>query len=238
MSNLFEPPHTIAIEGPIRAGKSTLARTLAERLKARRIVEPENNPFLSAFYRGKAGTAFSAQMWFLEARHAQMLEEKKIRTSRDSGCERPVVADYLFEKDKIFACINLSDTELDLYDRYYELFRVDVPPPDLVIYLEADASVLRQRLKRKNAAQEQAISDAYLNQVIAAYKHFFFRYSASDLLVVDTSRIDFVEHNRDLQLLMKRLSEPVRGTQYFLPLQQSGDPNPGHDSRFKIQDFP
>lgn len=223
MSNLFEPPRTIAIEGPIRAGKSTLARTLAERLDARRIVEPENNPFLGAFYGGKAGAAFSAQMWFLEARHEQMLEEKKLRSSAASDSEKPVVADYLFEKDKIFACINLSDVELELYNRYYERFRADAPPPDLVIYLEAGAGALRQRLKRKNAAHEQAISDAYLNQVIAAYKHFFFHYSASDLLVIDTSQIDFVERNRDLQLLMKRLSEPVRGTQYFLPLQQPGN---------------
>lgn len=222
MSNLFDGPRTIAIEGPIRAGKSTLARILAERLQARRIIEPENNPFLGRFYQGKPGMAFPAQMWFLEARHQQMLEEKKARLSSAAGEPRPVVADYLFEKDKIFACINLSDLELELYNRYYEAFRADAPTPDLVIYLEAGADVLKQRLKRKKAPHEHTISDDYLNQVVESYKHFFFHYSASDLLVIDTSQLDFVERNRDLQLLMKRLSEPVRGTQYFLPLQQPG----------------
>jgi deoxyguanosine kinase len=128
------------------------------------------------------------------------------------------VADYLFEKDKIFACINLSDAELDLYDRYYQMFRAEAPTPDLVIYLQASPEILRQRLKRKGVTQERAMSDAYLEHVVQAYEHFFFHYTASDLLVVDTSEIDFVNRNEDLQLLLKRLSEPVKGTQYFLPL--------------------
>lgn len=222
MANLFELPRTIAIEGPIRAGKSTLAKMLAERLHARRISEPEDNPFLAGFYREEPGMAFPAQMWFLEARHEQMLKEKRLRASLPAGKQETVVADYIFEKDKIFAYINLADSELELYNRYYESFRPDALAPDLVIYLEAGTNVLRQRLKRRKAEKEQDIGDAYLNQVIEAYKHYFFHYSASDLLVVDTSQLDFVERNRDLQLLMKRLSEPVKGTQYFLPLLEPG----------------
>lgn len=219
MANLFEQPKFIVVEGPIRVGKSTLAGVLAEKLHARRVNEREDNPFLERFYRGQPGMAFAAQMWFLEGRHEQMrrLRQEQI-TAGAAAWEGPVVADYLFEKDKLFAYINLSDAELDLYNRYYQILRADVPAPDLVIYLHASADILKQRLKRKGVAQERALSDDYLQQVIEAYEHFFFHYTASDLLVVDTSQLDFVHRNRDLQLLLKRLNEPIKGTQYFLPL--------------------
>lgn len=212
MANLFEPPSFIAVDGPIRVGKSTLARVLAETLHARRIAEPEDNPFLDRFYKAEAGIGFQTQMWFLLERYEQMRREKEI------GFETPVVADYLFEKDKLFAYINLSDAELSLYNRYYQQFREGVPAPDLVIYLQATPDVLKQRLKRKGVPGERAISEEYLKQVVDAYEHYFFHYTASDLLVVNTSDIDFVNNNRDLQLLLKRLSEPIKGTQYFLPL--------------------
>ena len=211
MAKLFEQPHFIAIEGPIRAGKSSLAQVLAETLHARRIVEPEDNPFLDRFYTGEPGMAFATQMWFLMQRHEQLEEIGEFTF--------PVVADYLFEKDKIFAYVNLSDAELTLYNRYYQMFRGDIPTPELVIYLQASPEVLKQRLKRKGVPGERAISDKYIEQVAAAYEHFFFHYSASDLLVVNTNEIDFVNNNRDLQALLKRLTEPVHGTQYFLPLR-------------------
>jgi deoxyguanosine kinase len=211
MAKLFEQPRFIAVEGPIRVGKSSLAQLLAERIHARHIIEPENNPFLDRFYRGEPGMAFTAQMWFLKERHEQLRQAK----TKDG----PVVSDYIFEKDKIFAYVNLSDVELALYNRYYQQLREDVPAPDLVIYLQATPEVLKQRLKRKGMAGERAISDGYIEQLAAAYEHFFFHYTASDLLIVNTSDIDFVNNNRDLQLLLKRLSEPVKGTQYFLPLE-------------------
>jgi len=210
VANLFEQPRFIAVEGPIRAGKSSLARVLAETFHARRLVEPENNPFLDRFYRGDPGLAFATQLWFLIERYEQQRELEDFST--------PIVADYLFEKDKIFAYINLSDAELDLYNRYYQMFRAEVPTPELVIYLQASPEALKQRIRRKGVPGERAISEKYIEQVAAAYEHFFFHYSASDLLVVNTSDIDFVNNNHDLQLLLKRLSEPVRGTQYFLPL--------------------
>lgn len=213
MAKLFEQPHFIAVEGPIRVGKSSLAQVLAETLHARRIVEPEDNPFLDRFYRAEPGTAFTAQMWFLMERYEQLRHVKDTET--------PVVSDYIFEKDKLFAYVNLSDAELALYNRYYQMFREQLPTPDLVIYLQATPEVLKQRLKRKGVAGERAISDAYIEQLVAAYEHFFFHYSASDLLVVNTSDIDFVNNNKDLQLLLKRLSEPIKGTQYFLPLGES-----------------
>src|SRR5580704_6213399 len=126
----FEPPRTIAIEGPIRVGKSTLARILADRLHARRVFDPEDNPFLAEFYKEKPGSAFRAQMYFLIERHRRLSEVQ----GNDSA---PLVSDFLFEKDKIFAYINLDNEELKLYERYFEMFAANLKPPGLVIYLQA-----------------------------------------------------------------------------------------------------
>jgi deoxyguanosine kinase len=213
MANLFELPRYIAVEGPIRVGKSTLARILGERLNAQRVTEPDTNPFLSSFYEGERGAAFQTQLAFLVRRFEQL-------QALDLGpnSQRTVVADYIFEKDKLFACLNLTDPELDIYNRYYNHFREYVPTPDLVIYLQATPEILKKRLKKKNAPGERGVSDEYLEEVIRAYEHFFFHYTSSDLLIVNTSEIDFVDRNEDLQELLRKVSAPIKGTQYFLPL--------------------
>ena len=216
MAKLFENPRSIAIEGPIRAGKSTLATLLAQEIGATRVVEPRQNPFLPQFYRGEKSAAFPAQMWFLMSRYEQLCAAAE--RDAKAGKSAPMVADYIFEKDKLFACLNLSDDELALYERQYQYFRDQLPTPDLVIYLQASPKVLRTRLERKGLPDERTISGRYLEQVVQAYEHFFFHYTASDLLVVNTDDIDFVHNNRDLQTLLRRLKEPVHGTQYFLPL--------------------
>ena len=213
MANLFELPRYIALEGPIRVGKSTLAKIIAEKLNGQLIVEPENNHFLDAFYEGERGAAFQAQFEFLIQRYEQLRALEAGPNSR-----KTIVADYIFEKDKLFACINLSDDELAVYNRYYNVFRAQLPTPDLVIYLQATPEVLKKRMKKKNAAGEKAVSDDYIEEVSKAYEHFFFHYTSSDLLVVNTSDIDFVDRNEDLQELLRRLTEPIKGTQYFLPL--------------------
>jgi deoxyguanosine kinase len=213
MANLFELPRYIAVEGPIRVGKSTLARIIADRLNAQRVAEPEDNPFLGPFYDGEPGAGFQAQLAFLIRRFEQLRD-------LDLGprSNKVVIADYIFEKDKIFAYLNLTDVELDTYNRYYNYFREQLPTPDLVIYLQATPETLKKRMKKKNAPGEKAISDDYMQELVKAYEHFFFHYTSSDLLIVNTSEIDFVDRNEDLQELLRKISAPIKGTQYFLPL--------------------
>jgi deoxyguanosine kinase len=194
-------------------GKSTLAKVLAEQLHARRIFDCEDNPFLADFYNEQSGAAFRAQMYFLYERHRRLAQIQ----SPDGA---PVVSDFLFERDKIFAFLNLDNEELKLYERYFDMLAASIPAPDLVIYLQAKPDVLSKRVSKKADPAETQISPEYLEAVANAYEHFFFRYSASNLLVVDTSEIDFVERNQDLQELLRRLRQPVKGTQYFLPLGQ------------------
>lgn len=208
----FKKPRFVAVEGPIRVGKNSLAKVLAEKTHARRIHDCEDNPFLADFYKEAPGSEFRAQMYYL-------LERQRIlRDAFAQEAPGAVVSNFIFEKDKIFANINLDDEELKLYDRYYEMLSADMPKPDLVIYLQAKPEILRQRVAKKGHVAESNISLEYLEEVAKAYEHFFFRYSGSDLLVVNTSEIDFVNRNQDLQELLRRLDQPVKGTQYYLPL--------------------
>ncbi len=213
MSAIYEPLRLIAIEGPLRVGKTSLAELLAERMHAVHVRDVENNPFLDGFYADKPGAAFPAQLYFLIERYKQWRALDLASTAN-----RLVICDYLFEKDKVFAYLNLGDAELQLYNQYYEIFAEQIPIPDLVIYLQAKPETLRQRIASKKVAAEHRISDEYLEEVVGAYEHFFFHYKSTDLLVVETSEMDFIHRNEDLQELLKRLSQPVRGTQYFLPL--------------------
>ena len=166
MANLFELPRYIAVEGPLRVGKSTLARILAERLNAQRVMEQEENPFLHAFYEGERGAAFQAQFTFLVRRFEQLQA-----LDLGSQSQRTIVADFIFEKDKLFACLNLTDAELDTYNRFYNHFREQLPTPDLVIYLQATPEVLKKRLKKKAMAGERGVSEEYLAEVVKAYEH-------------------------------------------------------------------
>jgi len=194
-------------------GKTSLADILAERLHADRLRDIENNPFLEGFYHDKPGAGFQAQLYFLLHRFKQLRTLDLAATA-----SRVVISDYLFEKDKLFAYLNLSDAELQLYDQYYELLSEQVPTPDLVIYLQAKLEPLKKRIAKKNVPFEHRISDEYLEGVVKAYEHFFFHYKSSDLLVIETSEIDFIDRNEDLQELLQRLNQPIKGTQYFLPL--------------------
>ena len=203
------PGRWIAIEGPLRVGKSTLARQLAERTGARHLAEPEDNPFLSRFYAGEEGMAFAAQMWFLRARITQLSEA--------TVSSAPLISDYMLEKDKLFAFLNLTDSELATYNEFYA--QQSIPRrPDLVVYLQANPSVLAERRRRKGLPEEQGLDQDYITQVCEAYEHFFSRYHATPLLVIDTSAIDFVDNEHERELLLERIQAPVHGRDHIAPL--------------------
>lgn len=202
-------PQRIAVEGPLRIGKSTLARLLAERMGANHVAEPEGNPFLARFHAGEPGMAFAAQMWFLRERTAQL--------QAASTLAGPVVSDYMLEKDKLFAFLNLSDAELAIYKSFYAAHAV-ANQPDLVVYLQATPFALLERRRRNGLVAEQGMGVAYVEQVCAAYEHFFARYTASRLLVIDVSAIDFVHGERERELLLDRVLAPVHGREHFAPL--------------------
>lgn len=205
-------PHYIAIEGPFRVGKSKLARALAEHVRGREILDSADNPHLEGFYRGRPGAAFRAQMHFLVGRFRQLSEAG---VDQSHG---PVVADYMIEKDKLYAYLNLDDGEVRIYNSYYRYFKDRLPVPDLTVYLKASAETLRDRLATDRSALEAKVSDAYLEGAVRAYDHFFDRYKAGDVLVVDSAQTDITTRPEDLQSLLEKLTKPVTGTQFFLPL--------------------
>lgn len=207
-------PRYIVIEGPIGVGKTSLAELLAERLQARKLLEgPEENPFLARFYKDMRRHAFQTQLYFLLNRFRQQQELVQFDLFKQS-----LVSDYLFAKDKIFAYLTLDDNELALYERLHPLLEMRVQKPDLVLYLQAGTDVLLRRIQSRAREYEQELDRAYLEDVNAAYNHFFFHYSATPLLVVNTSEIDFVKNKEDLEDLIKQVETVRAGTHYYVPL--------------------
>ena len=206
-------PRLIALDGPVGVGKTSLAKFLAERFDARTVFEEaEENPFLKQFYGDPRRNAFQTQMFFLLSRYQQQLELKQ-----EDLFQKTTVCDYVFQKDRIFACLNLSEPELALYDRIYRLLDPRVPTPDLVVYLQARPSVLMDRLRTRNRAWERPIKLTYLEKVVAAYNDYFFYYRKSPLLVVNTSDIDFVEHEEHLESVLSAIRRMGQGVQHFNP---------------------
>ena len=204
----------IAIEGPLGVGKSTLADRLGARLDATMVLDDAENPFLVDFYAGRAGAAFQAQLFFTLARHRQ---QTSLRQS--DLFSQITIADYLFERDKIYAYLNLDDNELFIYQRLYELLAPEVPSPDLVIYLQTPTDLLRKRVKERARANPELGSpdDEYVRELNEAYNHFFFHYNATPLLVVETSQFDAKWGDAALEDLLKQLRGMGRGTRYYVP---------------------
>jgi deoxyguanosine kinase len=205
----------IAVEGPIGAGKTALAERLGTRLDATIVLEEIENPFLADFYADRAGAALQAQLFYLLNRHRQqtMLRQTDLFS-------QITVCDYLFDKDKIFAYLNLDDNELFIYQRLYDLLAKDVPPPDLVIYLQAPTDVLARRLRERAADPERETPDPepdYLRELNEAYQHFFFHYTATPLLVVETSQLDLHASDEALDDLIRQIRSMNRGTRYYVP---------------------
>ncbi len=205
----------IAIEGPIGAGKTALAGRLGARLDASIIREETENPFLADFYADRPGAALQAQLFFLLTRHRQqtLLRQADLFT-------QTTIADYLFDKDKIFAYLNLDDNELFIYQRLYDLLARDAPTPDLVVYLQAPTEVLLRRMHTRRRDPESVAlqpDDDYLRELNEAYHHFFFHYTATPLLVVETSQFDSEASDEALDDLIRQIRTMGPGTQYYVP---------------------
>ena len=209
------PFQYIAIEGPIGVGKSSLAERVAERLDATVLLEEADNPFLADFYAGRAGAALQAQLFYLLNRHRQL-----VGLQQGNLFSQTTVCDYVFDKDKIFAYLNLDDNELFIYQRLYDLLGKDIPAPDLVVYLQAPTDVLVKRLRERAKDPEREAFDpdpGYLRELNEAYQHFFFHYSATPLLVVETSQLGLDPSDEAVDDLIRQIKTMNRGTRYYVP---------------------
>jgi deoxyguanosine kinase len=204
----------IAIEGPVGLGKSVLADRLGARLDATIVLDETDNPFLADVYGGRPGAAFQAQLFFTLSRHRQ---QTSLRQS--DLFSQLTVCDYLFERDKIYAYLNLDDNELFIYQRLYGLLAQDVPVPDLVIYLQSPTDVLRKRLRDRERADQDLphLEDDYIKELNEAYNHFFFHYNATPLLVVETSQFDLSWGDEAVADLERQLRSMGKGTRYYVP---------------------
>ena len=205
----------IVIEGPIGVGKTTLAQSFQAKMGGQAILDVFDNLFLPDFYSDRPNSAFRTQMYFLVSRFEQQTALEQSRA------QSLVVCDYLFAKDKIYAYLNLDDQEIDIYDRFFAALSRYVPIPDLVVYLKAPGAVLLERVRRRNVDFEAKISEAYVEELIKAYDHFFYHYKDSPLLIVDTAEIDFVENPDELRALIQRIAAgATHGVHYYHPTRR------------------
>ncbi len=213
LQDLKQAPRFIAVEGPIGVGKTSLTKRLAETFNYELLLEnAEENPFLDRFYQNPRQHALATQLFFLFQR-AQQIEE-----SRQSDLFEPVrVSDFLIDKDRLFAELNLEKDEYNLYHKVYQHLVIDAPKPDLVIYLQAPTEVLLQRIQKRGIPSEQMIESEYLNQLNRAYTEFFHYYSDSKLLIVNSAEIDLVANDEDYDQLVTYLLSLPNGTHYFNP---------------------
>jgi deoxyadenosine/deoxycytidine kinase len=203
----------IAIEGVIGAGKTSLATRMAEKFGGRLLLElHEENPFLPDFYRDPRHFAFSTQMFFLLSRYRQQQEIPQ----RDLF-QQLLLADYIFAKDRIFASLTLEERELSLYDKVAKLLERNIPPPDLVVYLQSSTERLMANIRLRNRSYEKPMTEEYIRNLNEAYNRFFFSYTATPLLVINATAIDFVHNQQDFDDLVAQLSRPISGVQYYSP---------------------
>jgi deoxyguanosine kinase len=205
----------IAIEGPFGAGKTALAERLGTRLDGTVVLEETDNPFLADFYADRPGAALQAQLFYLLSRHRQQTSLRQTDLF-----SQVTICDYLFDKDKIFAYLNLDDNELFIYQRLYDLLARDVPTPDLVLYLQAPTDILLRRLRGRRRDPEEAPFEPdhkYVRELNEAYHHFFFHYNATPLLVVETSEFDSEASEEALDDLVKQVRNMGPGTRYYVP---------------------
>ncbi len=205
----------LAIEGVIGVGKTSLATILADYFGARLFLEKhEENPFLKDFYQNPRQFAFPTQLFFLLNRYRQQQEIPQRDLFHDM-----LVSDYIFAKDRIFASINLEDRELFLYDKVASMLEQDITRPDLVIYLQSSTERLLANIKIRNRDYERHVTEEYIRALNEAYNRFFFNYKDSPLLIINATKIDFVNSKQDLEDLIAQLQRPISGTQYYSPIK-------------------
>jgi len=206
----------LAIEGVIGVGKTSFCELLAESWNGRLVLEAaEENPFLPKFYEDRKMYAFQTQAWFLLSRYKQLSE----MVAQQDLFHAVTISDYIFAKDRIFANVNLSDDELSLYNRIIGALETQVPRADLVVYLQASTDVLLRRIEKRGRPYEFNIDPAYINLLNEAYNHFFFHYTDSPLLVVNTDNIDFVNNTDDQAEIMEQIVKVKPGVTYYQPLR-------------------
>lgn len=216
-SAVTTPHRFIVVEGPIGVGKTSLARRLARSFGSELILEQaEENPFLERFYRNPRSAALQTQLFFLFQRTRQL---EDIRQHDLFDTVR--VADYLLDKDRLFAQLTLDEEELSLYEQVYARLAVDAPTPDLLIYLQAPVDVLLERIERRGIRYEQHIDRAYLERLQEAYARFFHGYNASPLLIVNAAQADFVANDGDYTQLLEQVQRIRRGRHYYNPLKNA-----------------
>jgi deoxyguanosine kinase len=212
------PFHYIAVEGVIGVGKTTVVERLAERLEATTTLEEwGQNPFLKPFYDGASGAPFQVELFFLLSRYRQ--QQELLQRNLFSTV---TLSDYLFEKSRIFAYLNLEDSELLIYEKLFGLLAEGAPRPDLVIYLQAPTEVLMKRIRTRGRPEESRLSEEYLAEVNRAYNYYFFHYSQTPLLVVNTADVDFDKRAEDVDDLVRQVKSMGKGTQYYIPRGSKG----------------
>jgi len=212
---VLKPLGFIVIEGPIGVGKTTLANKLSSSFGCNLLLESANeNPFIEKFYENPAAVALPTQLFFLLQRARQL------KAMKQADMFNPVrVADYLIEKDRLFAELTLDADELNLYDQVYTSLTIDVPSPDLVVYLQAPVEVLLERIQKRGLKHERFIEAAYLQRLCDAYIQFFYQYNNAPLLIVNAADIDFANNDADYLLLYQQIIEVQSGRHYFNPTQ-------------------
>ncbi len=210
----FDKIRYIAVEGPIGVGKTSLVQLLGEYLNAHIVLEAiEDNPFLEGFYKNSDRYGFQTEMFFLLSRYRQQMSLLQYNLFNSI-----TIADYIFDRNRIFAYINLSSDEIRLYEDVYSILKHKISKPDLLIYLQADIDTLRKRISRRGRVFERNITDEYLDEVNKAFNNYFFHYTQSPILIVNANEINFVDRKEDLKDLIKKILSHKKGREYYSPL--------------------